>query len=115
MFLSTGNYGYHLVNGTSRLVNQMPYLLGKAEVDDFGEWKSNFDENDSYRTDHGQQGFQVFQSVDNPNETVVLFEWDETENARALFESEEMRERLATAGVKGRPDLTFLERVDQKP
>lgn len=93
----------------------MPYVLGRSEVDDFDEWKSNFDDNDSFRADHGQQGFQVFQPVDSPNEAVVLFEWDETENARDLFESEEMRERLAAAGVKGQPDLTFLERVDQKP
>lgn len=92
----------------------MAYLLGKTAVEDFEEWKSNFDDNDSFRTEHGQQGFQVFQSVDDPNETVVLFEWDDTENARSLFESEEMRERLATAGVKGQPELTFLKRIDQK-
>lgn len=93
----------------------MPYLLGTTEVEDFDEWKSNFDHNDSFRTEHGQQGFEVFQSVEDPNVAVVLFEWDDTENARALFESEEMRERLAAAGVKGHPDMTFLERVDQKP
>lgn len=91
----------------------MVYLLGESSVEDFDEWKSNFDDNDPYRSDHGQQGFQVFQSVDDPDEVVVLFEWDERENARALFESEEMRERLSDAGVKGQPELTFLELVDR--
>lgn len=91
----------------------MVYLLGKSTVEDFEEWKSNFDDNDPIRTDHGQRGFQVFQSLDDPNEVTVLFEWDERENARDLFESEEMRERLANAGVKGRPELTFLEQIDQ--
>ncbi|WP_232703603.1 antibiotic biosynthesis monooxygenase [Halobacterium wangiae] len=93
----------------------MQYLLGKSEVEDFDEWKSNFEDNDSFRSEHGQQGFQVFQSVDDPNETVVLFEWDDAENARDLFQSDEMRERLVAAGLKGEPDLTFLERVDQRP
>lgn len=91
------------------------YLLGKTSVEDFDKWKSNFGDNEPYRTDHGEQGYQVFQSMDDLNEVVVLFEWDERENARDLFESEGMRERLADAGVKGKPELTYLERVDQKP
>lgn len=93
----------------------MVYLLGKASVEDFDEWKSNFDANDSYRTEHGQQGFQAFQSVDDQNEVVVLFEWDTRENARTLFDSEEWQEKLAEAGLKGQPDLTFLEQVAHKP
>jgi heme-degrading monooxygenase HmoA len=90
------------------------YLLGKAAVEDFDTWKSAFDEFDSFRTDNGQQGYQVFQSVDDPNEAVVLFEWADEEDSRAFFASEEMRERLKEAGVKGRPELTELEFIDQK-
>lgn len=93
----------------------MVYLLATADVDDFDEWKSNFDGNDTYRTEHGQQGFQAFQSADDPNEVVVLFEWDDREHARALFDSDEWREKLAEAGVKGQPDLSFLERVAHEP
>lgn len=92
----------------------MTYLLGKASVEDFEAWKSAFDRFDSFRTDHGQRGYQVFQSVDDPNETVVLFEWDDDEDPRAFFASEEMRERLAEAGVKGRPETTELEFIDRK-
>lgn len=93
----------------------MVYFLGKSSVEDFDTWRSNFHDNDSYRTEHGQQGYQTFQSVDDPNEVTVLFEWDTEENARDLFESEEMRQRLADAGVKGQPEMTFLERVDHEP
>lgn len=92
----------------------MTYLLGKAAVEDFDAWKSAFDEYDSFRTDHGQQGYQVFQSADDPNETVVLFEWVDDEDPRAFFASEPMRERLAEAGMKGRPELTELAIIDQK-
>lgn len=93
----------------------MAYLLGKSAVEDFEEWKSTFHDTDSYRTEHGQRGYQAFQSVDDPNEVVVLFEWDENEDPRAFFESEEMREKLAEAGLTGPPDMTVLELVDQKP
>lgn len=92
----------------------MSYLLGKAAVEDFDEWKSAFERFGSFRTDHGQQGYQFFQNVDDPNEVVVLFEWADDEDPRAFFASEEMRERMDEAGVKGRPEMTELEFIDQK-
>ncbi|WP_435074682.1 putative quinol monooxygenase [Halorubrum sp. HHNYT27] len=92
----------------------MTYILGKAAVADFDEWKSAFDRFDSFRTEHGQQGYQVFQSVDDPNEAVVLFEWADDEDGLAFFASEEMRERFAEAGVSGRPDMTEMTFIDQK-
>jgi quinol monooxygenase YgiN len=100
---------------TVTLVKQMVYMFGKASVAEFDEWKTNFEDNDPYRAEHGQRGFQVFQSVDDPNEVVVVFEWDDEGNARELFDSEEMRGRLTDAGVKGRPEMSFFERVDHAP
>ena len=89
----------------------MVYLLGKSHVDDFEKWRTNFDQNDPYRMEHGQRGYQVFQSSDDPDEVFVLFEWDDRENARELFDSEEMRGRLADAGVQGQPEMTYLDQV----
>ena len=92
----------------------MAYLLAKAPVEDFEEWKSAFDEFEPFRIDHGQLGYQVFRSADDPNEIVVLFEWDDGEDPRAFFESEEMRDRMAQAGVKGRPEMSVLTFVDRE-
>jgi quinol monooxygenase YgiN len=92
----------------------MAHLLAKAPVEDFEQWKSAFDRFDPFRTEHGQRGYQVFQSTGDPNDVVVLFEWDDSEDPRAFFTSEEMRERMAQAGVKGQPDLSVLRFVDQK-
>ena len=96
------------------MVKKMTYLLGTVAVEDVEEWKSEFAENDSFRTEHGQRGYQVFQSVDHPNEITVLFEWGDEEDPRAFFNSEEMRERLGDAGVKGQPELSALQMIDQK-
>lgn len=92
----------------------MTYLLAKAPVEDFEEWKAAFDDFDPFRTEHGQQGYQVFQSAEDSNEIVVLFEWDDEKDPRAFFTSEEMRERMEKAGVKGRPDMSVLTFVDRK-
>lgn len=96
------------------MVKEMAYLLARAPVEDFEEWKSAFDGFDPFRTEHGQRGYQVFQSTDDPNEVVVLFEWDDNEDPRAFFNSEEMRDRMAQAGVKGQPDMSVLTFIDQK-
>ena len=92
----------------------MTYLLGRSPVEDFAEWKSTFDGNESYRAEHGERGYQVFQTANDPDEIVVLFEWDENEDPRAFFESDEMRETMAEAGLTGPPELTVLELVDRK-
>lgn len=86
-----------------------------AAVGGFDEWKSHFDEGDATRREHGQQSAQVFRSVDDPNEVVVLFEWDDEDNARAFHDSEERRERREAAGVEEHPDVTYLERVEHSP
>lgn len=90
------------------------YLLGTSPVEEFETWKSSFQENESYRAEHGEIGYQVFRTVDDPNEIVVIFEWDENEDPRAFFQSEEMRERMADAGLTRAPDLTPIELVERK-
>ena len=93
----------------------MTYLIGKSSVEDFERWHSAFENNESYRTEHGERGYQVFQSVDDSNEVTVVFEWDENEDPRAFFESAEMRELMTEAGLQGRPDMTVAELIDKKP
>lgn len=92
----------------------MAHLLATSRVEDFDSWSTSFDQNDDFRTEHGQRGYQVYRSVDDPNEVTVLFDWDESEDPRTFFESEEMRERLADAGLQGKPDMSLLELVDRR-
>lgn len=92
----------------------MTYLMGINTVEDFEAWRTAFAENDTFRTEHGQRGYQVYQSVDDPNEVTVLFEWEEDEDPRAFFGSEEMRERMADAGLQGQPDISVLSLVEQR-
>lgn len=53
--------------------------------------------------------------MNDPDEAIALFEWADEGDSRAFFASEELRERLEEAGVNGRPELTELEFIDQKP
>jgi hypothetical protein len=40
---------------------------------------------------------------------VILFEWDELENARQLIQSEDLREAMQRSGVADQPDIYFLD------
>ena len=47
----------------------------------------------------GCKGTHVFRNAENPNEIVILLEWDELENARQLIQSEDLREEMQRSGV----------------
>ena len=91
----------------------MPYLLVRHKVKDYSSWKSGFDDHASTRRESGSRGGHVFRSADDPEEVVVLLEWDDLDNARAFAESDDLRETMRRVGVIGRPDVYFLEEADQ--
>ena len=92
----------------------MVYLLARASVDDFDAWRSAFDENDDYRTEHGQRGYQVLRPRDSHDEVVVLFEWDDDRSPVEFFDSAGMRARMREAGVRERPEMTLLDEVTRR-
>jgi heme-degrading monooxygenase HmoA len=49
----------------------------------------------------------------DPNELVILLEWDSSENARRFADAEDLREAMQRAGVADRPDVYVLEEVER--
>jgi len=86
----------------------MAHILVIHGVEDYAKWKSVFDEDDSRRKTSGGGNYQLYRSDSDPNQIVVLFEWDTVANAQKFAESDELRERMEEAGVTGRPDIYFL-------
>ena len=52
-------------------------------------------------------------NADDPNELVILLEWDSLENARQFANADELREAMKRAGVADEPDVYFLEEIEQ--
>jgi quinol monooxygenase YgiN len=86
----------------------MAHLLIRHKVEDYARWKPFFDQNDNVRRANGGGDYQLFRSASDPNEIVVLFEWDNLRNAQRFAESPDLREVMQQAGVKGRPDVFYL-------
>lgn len=106
----------HLYTGESyTLVSyNMINILLKHTVENYDAWKPGFDANDSTRRENGQVGYELFRVSDDPNEIVMMMEWDTAENAQRFLEESDVRERMAELGVVGEPEIYFLDSIESK-
>ena len=91
----------------------MPYILVIHESENFNKWKPVYDEHEKVRKSSGSKGARLFRSKDNPNETAVLIEWDNIENAKKFASSPNLKETMQRAGVIGMPKVYFLDEVQK--
>jgi heme-degrading monooxygenase HmoA len=91
---------------------RMPYLLVRHTVKDYTKWKPFFDEHQSTREKSGSKGGHLYRNSQNPNELIIVFEWDTLDNAKKFAESADLRDQMEKAGVVGKPDVYFLEQLE---
>ena len=87
----------------------MPHLLVRHKVSDFASWKPVFDDHGGTRQAAGSKGGKLWRSAADPNDVVILFEWDSLDNARAFASSEDLKAKMQEAGVVDHPDIYFLD------
>ena len=93
----------------------MIYVLVRFSVEDLAKWKAVFEEAGSMRKNFGSMGVQAFNKADSSNEIVVLGEYSDKEKAMQMFQSQEFREATARGGVKGPPEVSFLNELLELP
>jgi quinol monooxygenase YgiN len=93
----------------------MTYVLLRFIVDDLAKWKPVFEEAAGMRQSFGSMGVRAFSKADSPNEITVLSQYEDRGKALQLFQSQEFREATQRAGVKGSPEVTFLDEVVSLP
>ncbi|MGB8014151.1 MAG: hypothetical protein WCF68_21240 [Terriglobales bacterium] len=86
-------------------------VLIHHEVADYITWKTVFDSVLDWRHKHGERSCRIFRSAGNVNDLTLFFEWESLETARAFIASDELKAKMATAGVKGAPRVDFLTEV----
>jgi heme-degrading monooxygenase HmoA len=89
----------------------MAHLIVRHNVQDYAKWKPVFDEHAAKRRASGSKGGRLFRSEKDPNEVVILFEWEDLGKAHKFAESEDLRQTMERAGVAGKPDLYFLDEI----
>jgi quinol monooxygenase YgiN len=91
------------------------YVLVKLTVEDLGKWRTAFEEAAALRKSAGSRGVHAFSKSENPNEVIILGEYDDVEKARQMFQSQEFREATKKAGIVGPPEVTFLDEAIKLP
>ena len=86
----------------------MPAMLVRHKVVDYDAWRPVFDEDEVTRRANGSQGGRIYRSANDPNEIVILLEWDDLERARLFADADDLHEAMARAGVTDQPDIFFL-------
>ena len=87
----------------------MNYVLIRHKVADFGDWKAAYDAHASARAKAGLKELNVFRSLDNPEEVVLLFLADDLGRAKSFAASPDLKQAMKKAGVKGTPEICFLQ------
>jgi len=90
----------------------MQKILISHRVEDYGKWKTSFENATTMRKESGERSYQLFRTHEDPNNLVLLFEWDNLENAQKFLDSEELRETMQQAGVTGKPEISFIDDIE---
>ena len=80
----------------------MPYVIVRNRVEDYTHWKRGWDMGAAMRRDGGVRSEQLFRNPGEPNEVLVLLEYDTMEQARAFVQSAPLQEALQGSGIQDR-------------
>lgn len=59
----------------------------------------------------GEQSALVFRNTDDPNNLVLLFGWDNLDNARRYAQDPRLKAAMQEAGISEPPQIVFLEQA----
>ena len=85
----------------------MAHMLIIHRVEDYAKWRAGFDSKHDLRRENGEQSALVFRNADDPNNLVLLFGWDNLDNARRYAQDP----RLESSHARGRRQRAATDRV----
>jgi quinol monooxygenase YgiN len=92
----------------------MAQILIHHMVEDYDKWKPAFDGHAKTRAEAGSKGYRLFRKTDNPNDILIVFEWENEAKAREFMASEGLRDAMQDAGVISPPDVFFMEEIESR-
>ncbi len=85
------------------------YMITRAHVQDYSEWKTGYDAHEPSRAAAGLTEKYLLQDANDPNVVTLIFEAEDLKRAEEFSNSEDLREAMQKAGVVGKPDTYFLK------
>jgi quinol monooxygenase YgiN len=77
-------------------------------VADFQSWKNVFDSDVDTRRSAGILGHHINRDADDPNLITVYLPATDADKLESMFQSPELKAKMAEAGVEGRPEIKVM-------
>lgn len=90
----------------------LPAAFITHEVKDYDAWKTVFDEDATRRTEAGLVGYALNRDQAKPNLVVIYTQSKTREALDAFLASPELKAKMKSGGVKGKPKVTLLQGVE---
>lgn len=90
----------------------MATVLVRHKVGDYAQWKTVYDEAKNMVKSKGCKKQRLLKNSADPNELVVLSEFDSMDQAKEFAGSDELKQAMQKAGVAGEPSVSFFEEVE---
>ena len=91
----------------------MTYVLAIQKVRDYDKWKPVFDKNGTIRKAKGSMGASILRNVNDPNQLVIITEWENLESAKNFTLAKDLKTVMNKAGVISPPELYYLDKIEQ--
>jgi len=83
----------------------------RHQVRDYAAWRAVYDDFASVQREKGVRAEAVFQGLDDANDLTITHDFDDAGAAQAFFDSPELRDAMARAGVAGEPQVWVAKAV----
>ena len=84
-------------------IAQTNRLLMIEKIKDWSTWKKEFDQNKQARIDAGLIDRALGYAVNDPNQVMIVFAITDMAKAKAFLQSQDLKDKMARAGVEGKP------------
>ena len=82
------------------------------KVANYAKWKRVVKSAAKWRKASGEKCFYVCRASNKPNDLLVWCEWDTEARAKKFVRSAELREAMKKAGVVGKPEISFFNKME---
>ncbi len=87
----------------------MTHVLVQHKVKGYAAWKDRFDKFADVRRSFGEKSYHIFHPSDDPNDVILLFEWNDPKKAHDFFGSPDLKSAMQEAGVISEPSIQYLD------
>ena len=91
----------------------MVYEISLLKLQEYRKWKTGFDELISILKENGAKCRRIFQDLEDPNQVMVIIEWENMEKIKKLAEDKEMRSKFQKLGIVD-VNIRHFEEIENK-